>query len=182
MQDEAPSELDDDDVHVEDVELFDDDPALHGPAGARGLALAKKVEWLELLFDLVFVVVVHQIAVPLEDQALTAGRTLRFCLRVFCVWWIWHSMSFVRDAPTPAPTNATEPLPLLPLRARASRRAPSARAPQLLNMSLTLFGRLHARHDAVVLLLMGALAFLVSSASAEIDDDFGFLLCYLFAR
>ena len=49
-------------------------------------------------------------------------------------------------------------------------------------MSLTLFGRLHARHDAVVLLLMGALAFLVSSASAEIDDDFGFLLCYLVAR
>ena len=26
------------------------------------------------------------------------------------------------------------------------------------------------------------LAFLVSSASAEIDDDFGFLLCYLVAR
>ena len=33
--------------------------------------------------------------VPLEEQPLTAGRTLRFCLRVFCVWWIWHSTSFL---------------------------------------------------------------------------------------
>ena len=67
-------------------------------------------------------------------------------------------------------------------RPTAAARRPAARRAQLLNMSLTLFGRLHARHDAVVLLLMGALAFLVSSASAEIDDDFGFLLCYLVAR
>ena len=35
LQDEAaPSELDDDDVHVEDVELFDEDPAYGGSGPA----------------------------------------------------------------------------------------------------------------------------------------------------
>ena len=73
LQDEAaPSELDDDDVHVEDVELFDEDPAYGGSGPApRGLALAKKVEWLELLFDLVFVVVVHQL--PLISEGVASG-------------------------------------------------------------------------------------------------------------
>ena len=44
LQDEAaPSELDDDDVHVEDVELFDEDPAYGGSGPApRGPGAKRK--------------------------------------------------------------------------------------------------------------------------------------------
>jgi low temperature requirement protein LtrA len=80
-------ELLDDEVIVEAVDAL---PLESQPVTKKTPSHA--AEWLELFFDLAFVIVVHRIAVPLESQPLTAGRTLRFSLRIFCVWWVWHSV------------------------------------------------------------------------------------------
>jgi low temperature requirement protein LtrA len=48
----------------------------------------RKVTWLELFYDLVFVVAVSQVATPLSEQYTPAG-VLRFAVFFLLVWWAW---------------------------------------------------------------------------------------------
>lgn len=54
----------------------------------RGLEKGRKVTWLELLFDLVFVAAVAQAATHLRDDYSTAGL-FRFALPFVLIWWAW---------------------------------------------------------------------------------------------
>jgi low temperature requirement protein LtrA len=48
----------------------------------------RKVTWLELFFDLVFVAAVSQVAAPLRDDYSLAG-VVRFTILFVLVWWAW---------------------------------------------------------------------------------------------
>lgn len=52
------------------------------------LGRERKVGWLELFFDLVFVVLIAQMAHQLEEHASLAGIAT-FALVLFPVWWLW---------------------------------------------------------------------------------------------
>jgi low temperature requirement protein LtrA len=54
----------------------------------RGLEEGRKVTWLELFFDLVFVAAVAQAATHLRDDYSPAGL-LRFALLFVLIWWAW---------------------------------------------------------------------------------------------
>lgn len=61
------------------------------PIRARWLAgegTSKKVSWLELFFDLVFVAAVAQVASPLHHH-YSPGGALRFAFLFVLVWWAW---------------------------------------------------------------------------------------------
>ena len=49
---------------------------------------ARKVTWLELFFDLVFVAAVAQVAAPLHDDYTLAGL-IRFTPLFALIWWAW---------------------------------------------------------------------------------------------
>lgn len=49
---------------------------------------AKKVTWLELFFDLVFVAAVAQVASPLHHH-YTPGEVFRFVVLFVLIWWAW---------------------------------------------------------------------------------------------
>jgi hypothetical protein len=49
---------------------------------------ARKVTWLELFFDLVFVAAVAQVAEPLHHEYSTAGL-IRFTPLFVLIWWAW---------------------------------------------------------------------------------------------
>eukprot|EP00854_Cymbomonas_tetramitiformis_P005139 gene5139-6252_t len=50
-----------------------------------------KPTFLELFYDLVFVVVLHKIATGLEEEeSITRDTVWAYCLRVFMAWWTWH--------------------------------------------------------------------------------------------
>jgi low temperature requirement protein LtrA len=50
---------------------------------------ARKVTWLELFFNLIFVAAVSQVAAPLrEDYTLTG--LMRFAPLVVLIWWAWR--------------------------------------------------------------------------------------------
>jgi low temperature requirement protein LtrA len=49
---------------------------------------ARKVTWLELFFDLVFVAAVAQVAAPLRDQYSLVGL-IRFAPLFMLIWWAW---------------------------------------------------------------------------------------------
>ena len=53
-----------------------------------GEAGDRKVTWLELFFDLVFVAAVSQVASPLRDDYTPAGL-LRFAILFILIWWAW---------------------------------------------------------------------------------------------
>ena len=53
-----------------------------------GEAADRKVTWLELFFDLVFVAAVSQVASPLRDDYTPAGL-LRFTILFVLIWWAW---------------------------------------------------------------------------------------------
>ena len=53
-----------------------------------GTAADRKVTWLELFFDLVFVAAVSQVASPLRDDYTPAGL-LRFTILFVLIWWAW---------------------------------------------------------------------------------------------
>jgi low temperature requirement protein LtrA len=63
---------------------------LEGPVGAR------HATWLELFFDLVFVVAVAQLASALS-QDLTLHGFLVFCGLFVPVWWAWVGYTFYAD-------------------------------------------------------------------------------------
>lgn len=48
----------------------------------------RKVTWLELFFDLIFVAAVAQVAAPLRDQYSIAGL-VRFTPLFVLIWWAW---------------------------------------------------------------------------------------------
>lgn len=50
---------------------------------------ARKVTWLELFFDLVFVAAVSQVGAPLAVQFDVPGLG-RFALLFVLIWWAWH--------------------------------------------------------------------------------------------
>jgi len=54
----------------------------------RGFEEGRKVTWLELFFDLVFVAAVAQAATHLRDDYSPAGL-LRFTLLFVLIWWAW---------------------------------------------------------------------------------------------
>lgn len=54
----------------------------------RGAA-ERRVTWLELFFDLVFVAVVAQVGAPLADH-YTPGAVARYGVFLFMTWWAWH--------------------------------------------------------------------------------------------
>jgi low temperature requirement protein LtrA len=61
-------------------------PSLWGPAAA---AAARRVTWIELFFDLVFVAVVAQVGAPLAEH-YTPAAVLRYAFLLFLTWWAWH--------------------------------------------------------------------------------------------
>lgn len=56
----------------------------------------RRATWLELFFDLVFVVAVAQLAHVLHDD-LSAPGALRFLMLFVPVWWAWMSYTYYAD-------------------------------------------------------------------------------------
>src|SRR6185436_6439763 len=55
---------------------------------ADGLEEGRRVTWMELFFDLIFVAAVAQVGTHLRDDYSPAGL-LRFSLLFFLIWWAW---------------------------------------------------------------------------------------------
>ena len=66
-------------------------PALHGPDDT-----AKRVTWLELFYDLVFVVVISRLAHHLGTHPTLAGLQ-SFALLFVPVWWVWVSGTYYNE-------------------------------------------------------------------------------------
>lgn len=62
----------------------------------RGGREERHVTWLELFFDLVFVVAVAQVAHGLEEH-MTAGGLLAYAALFVPVWWLWMDFSYYAD-------------------------------------------------------------------------------------
>jgi len=75
------------------MKRFVADLKLRSTAGDRG----RKVTWLELFFDLIFVAAVAQVAAPLRDQYSLDGL-IRFTPLFALIWWAWagHAMFSTR--------------------------------------------------------------------------------------
>jgi low temperature requirement protein LtrA len=58
----------------------------HGDAGAR------KVTWLELFFDLVFVAAIAQVGAPLATDYTLHGL-FRYAFLLLPIWWAWHGFA-----------------------------------------------------------------------------------------
>ena len=56
---------------------------------STGAADGRRVTWLELFFDLVFVAVVAQVGAPLAHHYEPAS-VARYALLLFVTWWAWH--------------------------------------------------------------------------------------------
>ena len=58
---------------------------------------SRRVSWLELFFDLIFVAAVAQVAVPLGDDYTVHGL-VRYALMFLLIWWAWlgHTMYSTR--------------------------------------------------------------------------------------
>jgi low temperature requirement protein LtrA len=58
---------------------------------------ARKVSWLELFFDLIFVAAVAQVSAPLRDDYALPG-IVRFATLFVLIWWAWtgHSIFSTR--------------------------------------------------------------------------------------
>ena len=61
----------------------------------ENLTEERHASWLELFFDLVFVVAVAQVAHNLSED-LTAQGLLRYGALFALVWWAWVGYSFLR--------------------------------------------------------------------------------------
>jgi low temperature requirement protein LtrA len=55
---------------------------------SAGTDAARKVTWLELFFDLIFVAAVSQVAAPLRENYTLAGL-VRFAPLFVLIWWAW---------------------------------------------------------------------------------------------
>jgi low temperature requirement protein LtrA len=64
--------------------------SLHTPLRLRSLAAdaGRKVTWLELFFDLIFVAAVSQVAAPLHEH-YSVAELLRFAPLFVLIWWAW---------------------------------------------------------------------------------------------
>ena len=60
----------------------------HPPAHRAAASAERKVTWLELFFDLVFVAAVAQVAEPLREHYTPAELT-RFAPLFLLIWWAW---------------------------------------------------------------------------------------------
>ena len=58
------------------------------PLQLRSLEGGRKVSWLELFFDLIFVAAVSQVAEPLRHH-YSAGEIVRFAPLLVLIWWAW---------------------------------------------------------------------------------------------
>ncbi|RKN35504.1 low temperature requirement protein A [Micromonospora musae] len=65
-------------------------------AGSRGYAEARRSSWLELFFDLVFVVAVFQLGGLLNEDPSIHG-VLVFAGLMTTIWWLWFSFSYFAD-------------------------------------------------------------------------------------
>ena len=63
---------------------------------AEGADDARSASWLELFFDLVFVVAIAQLAISFGGD-LSAGGFLRFLLLFVPVWWAWTGYTMYAD-------------------------------------------------------------------------------------
>ena len=63
---------------------------------ARDPAAGRRSSWLELFFDLVFVVAVFQLGELLNDDP-SAGGVLVFAALLTTIWWLWFSFSYFAD-------------------------------------------------------------------------------------
>ena len=63
-------------------------PSRHRPAAADSVHSRRKVTWLELFFDLVFVAAVAQVAEPLREH-YGFDELLRFTPLFLLIWWAW---------------------------------------------------------------------------------------------
>jgi low temperature requirement protein LtrA len=50
---------------------------------------ARRVTWIELFFDLVFVAVIAQVGAPLGEHYVPLG-VARYAFLLFVTWWAWH--------------------------------------------------------------------------------------------
>ena len=64
--------------------------SFHTPLRLRSLGAdgGRKVTWLELFFDLIFVAAVSQVAVPLRAH-YSVAELLRFAPLFVLIWWAW---------------------------------------------------------------------------------------------
>ena len=64
--------------------------SFHTPLRLRSLGAdgGRKVTWLELFFDLIFVAAVSQVAVPLREH-YSVAELLRFAPLFVLIWWAW---------------------------------------------------------------------------------------------
>ena len=60
---------------------------------SRGVDAARRVTWLELFFDLIFVAAVSQVAQPLRTQYSVEGL-VRFAPLFALIWWAWTGHTF----------------------------------------------------------------------------------------
>jgi len=71
-------------------------PIVEPPHFRRGEGRERKTTWLELFFDLVFVVAVEQVARRLEGP-VTADAVLGFAVLAAPVWWAWVGYVYYKD-------------------------------------------------------------------------------------
>src|SRR3954469_6792062 len=62
------------------------------PLRLRSTEDGRKVTWLELFFDLVFVAAVSQVASPLHEN-YSAGGLIRLAPLFPLIWWAWTGTS-----------------------------------------------------------------------------------------
>jgi low temperature requirement protein LtrA len=64
--------------------------SFHTPLRLRSLGAdaERKVTWLELFFDLIFVAAVSQVAAPLREH-YSVAEILRFAPLFVLIWWAW---------------------------------------------------------------------------------------------
>jgi low temperature requirement protein LtrA len=67
-------------------------PTLYAPGGGGG----RHATWLELFFDLVFVLAIAELAHYLHDH-LTVGGFLGFAFLFLPVWLVWSNFSYYAD-------------------------------------------------------------------------------------
>jgi low temperature requirement protein LtrA len=58
---------------------------------------SRRVSWLELFFDLIFIAAVAQVGVPLGEDYTVHGL-VRYALMFLLIWWAWfgHTMYSTR--------------------------------------------------------------------------------------
>ncbi|MET8350996.1 MULTISPECIES: low temperature requirement protein A [unclassified Micromonospora] len=62
----------------------------------HGYGVARRASWLELFFDLVFVVAVFRLGQRLVDDPSARG-VLVFAGLISAIWWLWFSFSYFAD-------------------------------------------------------------------------------------